>query len=213
MRCARPDAASQSAPQYQVSLCKALQFVDRQVDATARRVFAHIAHDVGELESQAQPVGVIGGLRNGLAEDARCHFAHHTGHQVAVLLQVHEIQVAVLVQVYLAAVDHGQQMPRLNAVDQRVRHERLQRRVAGLASVGLGHFLAPPSQLGLRYAQVLHLVHHVVHLAAESIESGDGRAAGRRQEEKGVIEAAAGGGGLLLGLVSWRHGSGERDRV
>jgi hypothetical protein len=37
--------------------------------------------------------------------------------------------------------------------------------------------LAPPGQLGLGHARVAHLVDHVVDLAAEGVEGGDGGAA------------------------------------
>ena len=192
---------------------EALQLVDRQVDAAAGGVFAHVAHDVGQLEGQAQAVRVVGGLRIGLAEDARGDFADHARHQVAVLPQVGEVEVAVLVQVHLAAVDDRQQVPGLDAVDGGVRHEGLQRRVFRAAGIGFGHGLAPPAELGLGDARVLYLVDHVVHLAAESVEGGDGRPPRRRQEQEGVIEAAAGGCGLLLGVILGRHGSGVGARV
>jgi hypothetical protein len=52
-----------------------------------RRVVAHVADDVGELQGQAQLVGVGHGLRLGAAEDACGHLADHAGHQVAVALQ------------------------------------------------------------------------------------------------------------------------------
>ena len=71
-----------------------LQLIDRQVNAPAHRVFPHIAQDVGELQGLAQLVGVLGGLRVGLAEDAGRHFTHHAGHQVAIALLAGVVAVA-----------------------------------------------------------------------------------------------------------------------
>ena len=59
---------------------KLLQLVDGDVDASAHRILAHIADDVGELEGQAQLVRVLRGGVLGLAKDMRRHLAHHAGH-------------------------------------------------------------------------------------------------------------------------------------
>jgi hypothetical protein len=91
---------------------KLLQLADGQVDAAAHGVFAHVADDVGELESQAQLVRVFGGARVGLAKDARRHLAHDARHQVAIALEAGKVEVAGLLQVHLAAVDHGLQVAR-----------------------------------------------------------------------------------------------------
>ena len=62
--------------------------------------------------------------------------------------------------------------------------QRLGDRVAGLARIGLAHFCPPPGQLGGRDARLVHLIHHVVDLAAEGIEGRDGLAliGGQKQE-------------------------------
>jgi len=157
----------------------------------AHRVFAHIAHDVGELKGESESVRVVGGLGLRLAKDARRHLAHHASHQVAVLLQVGEIEIAVLFQVHLATVDHGEQVPGFNAECVRVRHQGLHDRVIFLPRVGLSHLTAPPGELGLGHADIAHLVHHVVHLAAKGVKRGDGSAPLGRQEEECVIKTAA----------------------
>ena len=92
-----------------------LQVVDRQIDATTHGVFAHVANDVGELKGQPQLVRVGSGLGVGLPKNAGRHFAHHTSHQVAVVLQLGIAQVAGLVQVHFAAVNHVQQVWSLDA--------------------------------------------------------------------------------------------------
>ena len=46
-----------------------LQFIQRQVDAAAPRIFADVADDVGELEGDAQVVRVLQGLAVGVAEN------------------------------------------------------------------------------------------------------------------------------------------------
>ena len=140
--------------------------------------------------------------------NARPRLTHHAGHQVAVLLQVAVVEVTVLIQVHLAAVDDCQQVARFDAEGGRVGHQRLQRGMFSLAAEGLTHLGPPPGQLGLRDTQVADLVHHVVDLAAEGVERGDGGAPLGRQKQEGVIEAAAGGGGFLLGVVLGCHGSG-----
>ena len=127
---------------------KALQLIDRQVNASALRVFAYVADDVGHLQGLAQGVGVNGGLGLGLAKNGGSHFAHHAGDQVAVTLQVGVVQVAGLLQVHLAALNHALQVVLRNAVRAGVRHERLHHGVAGAPGVGLGHFGAPPRELG-----------------------------------------------------------------
>ena len=71
-------------------------------------VFTHVADDVGQLQRQPEPVRVVGRARIGLAEDARSDLADHAGDQMAVLLQVGEVEIAGLRQVHLAALDHLQ---------------------------------------------------------------------------------------------------------
>jgi len=85
-----------------------------------------------------------------------------------------------------------------------VRHERLHHRVAwAVPAKALVNFALPPGELGGGHAGVDHVVHHIVHLAAEGIERGDGGAPRRRQEQKGVVKAAAGGSGFFLDVLLW----------
>ena len=171
----------------------------------AQRVFADVANDVGQLQRQAQLVGVFGGARIGLAEDARGDFAHHAGHQVAVLRKVRKGEVARLLQVHLAALDHFLELPLLDAELDRQRHQRLHHRMVRLPGEGLRDLAAPPGELSGRHARVAHLVDHVVDLAAEGIEGRDGGAARLGQEQERVIEAAARGGGLVLDVLLGGH--------
>ena len=85
------------------------------------------------MQRLAQFVRVSGGLLLRLAEDMRCHFAHHACDQVAVTLQCREVEVTRLVQVHLAAVNHGLQVALFDLIGGGQRHQRLHDRVAGLA--------------------------------------------------------------------------------
>ena len=182
-----------------------MQFVNRQVNATAQGIFAHVADDVGHLESEPQLVGVGGGGFIGLTEDAGCDFAHHAGHQVAIALQARPVQVAGLLQIHLAALDHGQQVLYADAVRLDMRHQGLHDRVAGLARKGLLDLLLPPGELGRSHARVGHIVYHVIHFPAKRIEGGNGGPAFRRKEQEGVIKAAARGSGFLLDILLRGH--------
>ena len=117
---------------------EALQLADRQVDATSPRVVADVADDVGQLHGQSEPVGVVGGLRLGLAEDRGGDLADHPRHQVAVTLQRRVVEEAGLLQVGLAALDHGVQVRRPDAETGRVRHQGEHGRVGGL-EIGRAH--------------------------------------------------------------------------
>ena len=170
---------------------KLLQLVHRQVDATAQGIFTNIPDDVGELQGQAEFVGVVCGLLLRLAENVGCHFAHHTGHQMAIALQAWIVEVTGLIQVHLATLDHGQQMALFNLEVDGQWHQRLQHRVARLTGKRLHDFGLPPRQLAAGNTRICSLVDHVIDLAAESVKSGNGRAAWRRQEQKGVVKATA----------------------
>jgi hypothetical protein len=65
----------------------------------------------------------------------------------------------------------------------------------------------------LCHAGVGNFVDHVVHLAAEGVESGDRGAPFGREKQKGVIKAAARGGGFLLYVVLRAHECGGVARV
>jgi len=132
-----------------------------------------------------------GGLGLGLAEDLGGDFANDARHQMAVALQPGKVEVAGLLQVHLAAVDDGQQVPRLDAVIGRQRHQGEHDRVAGLAGIGTSHFVLPPGKLGVRHTRVRHFVHHVVHLTAKGVEGSDGGAPRLGQKQEGVVKAAA----------------------
>ncbi|MOA21903.1 hypothetical protein D3C78_1424210 [compost metagenome] len=127
----------------------------------------------------------------GLAEDACRDFADHAGDQMAVALQAHIVQVARLVQIHLAAVDHGLQVRLRDAVLRGTGHQRLHHRVRGLACIGFGNFTLPPGELGRCHAGVGDFVHDIVDLAAKGVERRNGRAARLGQKKEGVIKAAA----------------------
>ena len=183
-----------------------LHLAHGQVDAPAPRVFADVADDVGELQRQTELVRVQGGRGLGLAKDVGRHFAHHAGHQMAVALQAGVVQVARLVQVHLAAFNHGLQVRFFDFVVGGDRHQRQQHRVARFAGKGLCHLGLPPGQLGRCHAGVHGVIDHVIDFAAKRIERRDGRAPLCRQKHERVIETAARSGGLLLNVFLWRHG-------
>ena len=174
------------------------QFVCRQVDAATHGVFAHVANDVGELQGAAQPVGVFGGLRLGLPKDAGRYFAHHARNQVAVLVQLLPIGVAVQVQIHMAALDDGEQVPRLDAKPLGMRHQRQHDGVAGFAGKGLLHFVRPPAQLGSGNVGFGYFIHHIIHFTAKRVKSRNGGAFRLGQKQKGVIKAAARRDGFFL---------------
>ena len=182
-----------------------LEFVDGQVNASAQRVFANVTDDVGELKGLTQLVRVLCGLCLGLTKDTCRYLADNAGHQVAVTLQAHKVQVAGLFQIHLAAFDDGLQVALLDAKRGGMRHQRLHHRVARLTGKGFGHLAVPPGQLGLGNARIHHVIHHIVDLAAEGIKRGDGGPAVGWQEEKGVVKAAARGGGLVLYVLRGGH--------
>ena len=189
-----------------------LQLVDRQVNAIAHGVFAHVADDVGQLKRQPQLVRVGGGGRVGLAENARRHFADNARHQVAIALQRGKVEVAVLRQIHLAAFDDGQQVARLDAVEGGVGHQRFHHRMRRVAREGLGDFALPPAQLGLGHAGIGDFINDIVDFTAEGVKGGDGGAPFLGQEQEGVIKTAAGCGGFLLDIVLGRH-AGDCRRV
>src|SRR6266568_1745920 len=80
------------------------ELVHREIDAALARVFAHVADDVGELEREAEPLGVVERPWIAVAEDRRRERADHARHAMAVELQRREIQIAALIQVHLHAV-------------------------------------------------------------------------------------------------------------
>ena len=85
-----------------------LQFADRQVDASPARIVADVANDVGELQRKAETMRVVARCDAiGAAEDAGRYLADDAGHQVAVVREAGVVEVARLVQVHLAAFDHG----------------------------------------------------------------------------------------------------------
>ena len=73
---------------------KALQIFHRQINAAVARIFAHIADDIGELQSQAHFIGIIQCFGAAKAQNARDQPPHHTGHAVAVKLQFCKVCVA-----------------------------------------------------------------------------------------------------------------------
>ena len=123
---------------------KVLQLIDGYIYSSSLRVFAHVADDVGQLQRLPQGVGINRGLGVGLPEYQGSHFAHYTSYQMAVALQVREVQVARLFQVHLATTDHAVQVLLGNAIGGRQGHQGLHDRVRGLAAIGLGDFAQPP---------------------------------------------------------------------
>ena len=124
---------------------------------------------------------------------------------MAIACEVGVVQVACLGQVHLAAFNHRLQRPFFNAKLRHARHQGLHHGMVGVAGKCLVHLVVPPRQLAGCDARVGDLIHHVVHLTAEGVESSDSSASWRGQEQKGVIKAAARGRGFLLNVVLWCH--------
>ena len=110
---------------------------------------------------------------------------------MAVALQAGEVEVARLLQVHLAAFDHGVQVRAARCRRRGVRHQRLHRRMAAAGRRRPRRLRCATRPAWSRDAGVGDLVDHVVDLAAEGIEGGDRRAPRRRQEQEGVVEARA----------------------
>ncbi len=185
---------------------EARQFVLRQVDASAPRIFADIADDVGELERQAEVMGVLERLAVAVAEDFRREQADHAGDPVAIQVQRLEIRVTDLVEVHLHAVDDLQQLLLRQREVFQGGHQRLRHRVAGMAFVQRLHFVAPPAQFGSRQKGIGTFVHHVVDLAAEGVERRNRLAPQRFEKQKAVVEARAALRGTILAILVRSHG-------
>ena len=182
-----------------------LEFVGRQVDAAAARILADVANDVGELEGEAEIVGVLQGAPVFVAEDLGGEQADHAGHPVAVEVQRLEVGIAGLRQVHFHAVDDlGEQLLR-QVEGVRGFGEGLRDGVAGFALVGASQFGAPPGEPDARQLRVGAFVDDVIHLPAEGVERGDGAAARWRQEEEAVIEAGPALRRLLLAVFVRCH--------
>ncbi len=155
---------------------KLLQLIDGQVNAATQRIFTHVADDVGELKSQPQLVRVGGGRLVGLAKNTCGHLADDARHQMAIALQAWKVEVTVLLQIHLAAFNHGVQMARFNPVSGSQWHQGLHDGVAGLARKRLGDFTLPPRKLGSCDAGVYHFIDDIVNLAAKGVKRRDGGA-------------------------------------
>ena len=66
------------------------EVIERQIDAVARRILAHIAQNVGELEGDAGFLGQFLGALVAVAEDANADQAHDRRDQVAVAVEIGE---------------------------------------------------------------------------------------------------------------------------
>ena len=105
---------------------EALQVLLREVDASAARILADVADDVGQLECDAQVARIAPGRRIGVTEDLGRHETHDTCDAVAIELECREVEIAMLGQVHRHAVDHRLEM-RLRQVelaDHRRKRER-----------------------------------------------------------------------------------------
>ena len=184
------------------------QILLRQVDTPEPGVLAHVADDVGKLEGQPQPVGVLQRLRILIAEDGGRHLADHAGSPTTVELQPFEIQVAFTIQVHAHAVDDLHQLAAAQTI-------RLQERLQGTRD-GMGgcpvkkgaHFLGPPVELAPGHIAIALRIGHVIDLAAVGVERGDGAPPLGRQEEKAVVEAGTTLHCLVLAVFIRCHENG-----
>src|SRR5690606_30070326 len=182
-----------------------LQLVDRQVDAAAPRVVADVADDIGELKRQAQLGGIFERARVGVAEYPRGQFADHAGGVPTVVAQRRPVQIARLVQVHFHAGDSGLHAGAFNRATGQVRRKRAHHGVFGLAREQVVDLRAPPCQLDARHRRVGTFVHHVVYLAAERVQRGNGAPALGRQEQERIIKTRTALGGLFLAVLVRRH--------
>ena len=83
-------------------------------------------------------------------------------------------------QIHVAALNDLLQMLFGDAVFLRQWQQSLHHRVLRLTGKTAGHFKTPPLEFLRRDSAVLHLIHHVIHLAAKRIKRGDGGAFARR---------------------------------
>ena len=118
----------------------------------------------------------------GAAKNIGRHLAHDAGNQVAIALQPGVVQVAGLLKVHLATLNHLLQVSLFDGIVGGQRHQRTHHRVAGLARKGLRHFGLPPGQFAGCHTSVKGVVHDVVDFAAKGIKGGDCGAPWRRQE-------------------------------
>ena len=171
------------------------QFVERQVQAAAGQIGRHVAQDVGQLEGQAQFLGVAAGARILVAEDLDADEADRGGDLVAVGPQVAERGETRRLEVHRAAVDELLERQPLHgkAADHPLQRLALRRARPPAVEAG-GHFLAPALQSGraLRQRPLLVLVHLIVHGPAEVPHGRDGLAAigGQGQERVGEVGVA-----------------------
>ncbi len=128
----------------------------------------------------------------------------------AILLQARIVQITGLVQIHLHAVNDGLQVFAVQSVSLQMRLQSLSHRMGWIARQHGRDFFAPPHQFGARHAFVGAVVDCIVDLAAESIQRRDGASPLCRQEQEAVIKTGSALSGLLLAVIVWGHGYGER---
>ena len=125
------------------------QFVERQVEAAARQIGRHVAQDVGQLEGQAQFLGVAAGARILVAEDLDADEADRGGDLVAVGPKIAEGGETHRLEIHRTTVDElleGQPLDR-KATNHSLQRLALRRARTPAIEAG-GHFLTPALQSG-----------------------------------------------------------------
>ncbi len=170
---------------------EAPQVLLREVDAPDARVHLDVAQDVGDLERDAQVHRVLARPRVRVAEDLDAAEPHRGGHAIAVGIERVEGLVGGMVHVHLHPRDD---LLERGARDREAADRHLQPlagRMLGPPLVDARDLLAPAPELQALLLAVRHLVHRVVHDAAEGVARVDGLALGPRQAEERVEEVRA----------------------
>src|SRR5439155_21098707 len=150
------------------------EILERQIDATSTQIVLDVAHDVGELERDAEIQRVIAGGIARAAEDLDANQTDRGGYAPAILEQIRERLVSVPVEIHRHAVDYVREgLPR-----------QVERRDEGLKAAALcgsgrrtvitARQLGPPELDRLGARPLLRFVHRIVDGATE-VPDGDDR--------------------------------------
>src|SRR5262245_79510 len=168
------------------------QILERQVDAAAGAVLAHVAQDVGELERDAEVVRIVHGGGMPAAEDLDAQEADGGGDQVAVLLELVEGPVAPAREIHLDAADQVREVPVRQGEASHGVGERDADGVGRRSRVHAIELLPPAREQGSGVARTgVEPVGNVVDETAERVHRVEGGTALRTEQPKGLREAAA----------------------
>ena len=180
--------------------------VERQVDAAPLGVRAEVAHDVRQLERDAQVDRVVPGPGVRVAEDLDAGQTDRPRHPVAVLVQLLERGVAPLVDVHLDAVEDRLEVLALDGKGPDHLGEMLGDRLRRAAVVRAAELEPPLRQDAALLARGRRpLVDGVVDRPAEGIERVDRVPLPLRQEQERVVEVRPAATGEDGGEVSRVH--------